>query len=117
MPSLSELMVSDVSEVFLNTDDFAETVIQEREGKRGKEQPTAITVWDIPDQRSTGTRDAKLRGSLHLSSSVVVAMSDKWQIDGRTYCTIGIGDPEHGMREVRVEHRQGDIRRDSLGVI
>jgi hypothetical protein len=115
--SLSLLVDQHADSLVFRTDRFAKTVTHVREGHRVKPSVTVLTAWDAPDQRSTGTRDAKLRGSLHVADSVTVAMSDKWQIDGRTYCTIGIGDPAHGMREVRVEHRQGDIRRDSLGVI
>lgn len=110
-------MGSDVASVFLNTDDFAESVTHVREGQRERATPAAITVWDIPDPRNTETRDAKLRGTLHIAESVVVAMSDLWTIGGVIYATIGLGDPEHGMREVRIERRQGDIRRGSLGVI
>jgi hypothetical protein len=115
--SLSQLVEDHADTLVFRTDRFADSVTQKRKGQRTPATVPVIKVWDIPDPRNTETRDAKLRGTLHIADSVVVSMSDLWTIGGVVYATIGLGDPEHGTREVRIERRQGDIRRGSLGVI
>ena len=64
--TLNEMIQSDVTDLFLNTDDFGETVVRFRGGKDGvRESITAIVTLEETEFRDD--RGRKLNSSLRLS--------------------------------------------------
>ena len=100
-----------------NEDHFAESVTRKREGHRQSTSVVCLVRWDGPEIRDTETRDAKIKGYIELATDSTLAMSDLWTVNGHTYCTKAISEPEYGMQTVSIEARQPDLRSSSLGRI
>lgn len=120
--TLASLIVSDVGDVVLNTDDFAETIKRRVEDGRGNRvsDVIAIVTWDPALPNATeGKREAVIKATLLIASGLVPApkMSDRWEIGGVTYSTTAILPAQYGMQNVMIEQRSGDMRGGSLGVL
>ncbi len=122
MGTLSDMIAGDVNAVFLDGDDFAETIRRRVEDGRGNRTSSvvAIVTWEPPISNSgDGKREANLRGSIAVPSGLnpPLKMSDRWIIGETTYATLAVHPPQYGMQSVLIEQRAGDLRGGSLGVL
>jgi hypothetical protein len=120
--TLKAMIEEHVSTVFLNTDDFAETIKRRVEDGRSNRTTSlvAVVTWDPPVSNSgEGKREANLRGTIAVPSGLnpPLKMSDRWIIGETTYATLAVHPPQYGMQNVLIEQRVGDMRGGSLGVI
>ena len=120
--TLKAMIDEHVSTVFLNADEFAETIKRRVEDGRNNRTSslTAIVTWDLPVSYSgEGKREAKFRGTIAVASGLnpPPQMSDRWIIGEMTYATLAVQPPQYGMQNVLIEQRVGDMRGGSLGVI
>ena len=59
--SLSEMLVSDVSDLLLNTSDFAESVERHRDSEPVPVALTALVTWAVPEDRSDKGKEAPVK--------------------------------------------------------
>lgn len=109
--SLSDLIVSDVADVFLDTDDFASTIIRYIGGDVGN----TSTFTGIVTMDGTNINDGRGRGydhmaSLVLSSSVTIEVGDAIKHGDERYEVKTVGEIEHGMRTVTLLRYQPDTK-------
>ena len=97
--SLKDLMISDVSDVFLQLDDFADTIIRYVGGDAGNVKTFTGIVTIHPamasHDRGRGTDQA---AELVLSSDVALAAGDAIKFGDERYEVKAVSDPEHGMK-------------------
>lgn len=116
--TLASMMSEDVSDVFLKTEDFAETLRRHVEGVKKPYTVTALVTWeDAAVTAGDGKREARIRGSLSLAADPSLSMSDRWELNGVTYQATAVSPPQYGMQTVLIEHRKSDLRSSSMGII
>jgi hypothetical protein len=116
--TLASQIVSDVPTVFLNTDDFAETVTYYPRGRA--KLSIAADVRRREDTRVTGFDDGrskKKEATIHIQSSAVdSAIGDRITFDGVTWEVVGRSQRGGGMQTLElasvesVEKSPGDRR-------
>lgn len=110
--TLADQMESDVAGVFLQDEEHAQSVT--RTPATG--DPVTVTaIWEPNDTRmrsnqpevehDTG-KSHVWKGRLYVASSVTVADSDQWTIDGETYQTHVVGKNEGGMRSIDLQLKE-----------
>lgn len=109
--TLASQILSDVSEVFLDLDDFAETVLRYVGGDAGSvRQMTAVVTLDpvtVDDGRGRGYTH---RASMVLASSVVITVGDAVKVGQNRYEVERVGDAQHGMRTVFLTRYQPEVK-------
>ena len=99
--TLVALMVSDVTDVFLRTDDFASSVLKYVGGNDGAATTiTAIITLHPVEPDDNRGRGYVLRAAMDLSEDVIITAQDAIKYDGNRYEVESVGDAEHGMRTV-----------------
>ena len=109
--SLANQILSDVDDVFLNLDDFAETIIRYIGGDVGN----ISSFTGIVTVEQTQVNDGRGRGfdhmaSLVLSSDVTIAVGDAIKHGDERYEVKTVGDPEHGMRTCHLVRYQPEVK-------
>lgn len=102
--TLKALIAADVSNVFLNADEFAESVTRWPQGYEGS-AVTVTAVWEPDDVDRDATMDGERYtqdGTLNVSSSVSVHREDVWVIGDEQYATTSTGKVEGGLRSLRL---------------
>lgn len=102
--TLKALIAADVSNVFLNTDEFAESVTRWPQGYEGS-AVTVTAVWepdDVSHQFSGDGESYTQEGSLHVVSSMTIHREDVWIIGDERYATVDTGKVEGGLRSLRL---------------
>jgi hypothetical protein len=101
--TLSDQMKSDVDDVFLNTDDFAESILRIVGGRNGRaESVTAIVTWQdtvTDDGRGRGTRRT---AEVMLADNQSVTIKDAFKIDNDFVQVTRVGPIQDGARTVWV---------------
>ena len=116
--ALSDLIAADASAVFLNTEDFAETVTHRPLGNDGDDVAvTAIVVWDKAGENGDGGKGTKLSGRLDVAGSLAVAETDQWVVGGVLYQTLSIGEPQGGLRMVMIQRTKIERRTKARNVL
>lgn len=102
--SLADQLSEDVAGVFLDTNDFAVTILHYPGGvEQAAVKVTAIVTW-YPEQEEFGRGRATMRrGELFLSSSVKVTVKDAWRIDGHRYDTETISSPQYDCQTIKIQ--------------
>lgn len=124
MTTLKDQIASDVSTVFLNTEEFAETWKQWPQGDQGR--VTAVTV--VPDYRTdfenAGTSRSTERGDeqvtrfeIYVPDSVTVTAKDVWLDESEhQYRTVEVGPLDGSMRRLTIQRNDIDhISRPGAG--
>ncbi|MEQ8636907.1 hypothetical protein [Gimesia maris] len=102
--SLKDLIAADVSNVFLNTNEFAETVTHWPAGVEDDEEDRTVIFFESPpfvEKRDRGkylVRKARLK----IASSVTIRKSDVWFRNSARWETVLPEDPIHGFRNVHL---------------
>ena len=104
--SLRDLIAADVSAVFLNLNDFGQTVKRWPAGNSGS-QANVVGVWE-PDTDGQRFADRDMEqlaytGTLWLAEATPVHADDVWVIDDVKYATQVNGEIEEGLRRVTVK--------------
>lgn len=109
--SLRNLINSDASSVFLNTDDFAESVTRYIDGHTGVQESVAAVVihGDVEVELSQG-RGRTASVTLQINESQSVSESDAFLIDSKRFEVIKVGQANEGMRVVYCHEYRGDRR-------
>ena len=110
--TLADQMASDVSDVFLNTDEHAETIT--RVPASGDPVTGIAAVWEPEDSRMRAAQNDVVhdsgkalvwRGRLYVSSDLTVAETDSWTIDGENWECMEIGKPSGGMLAIDLQRK------------
>lgn len=109
--NLSDLMATDVDDVFMVTDDFAETMIRYIGGDSGN----TSSIVGIFTPESTQPNDGRGRGydhmaTLALSSAVTLKVGDALKHGNDRYEVKTVGDEVHGMRTCELVRYEADVR-------
>lgn len=100
-----------------NTDHFAETVRRNRPDLPPL-YPAVLVTWETEQlNQGGGRRENQQRGTISHVTDSSLSLADKWVINGHTYATVSVGEPQYGMQAVKIEFRQSDMRGKSLGVL
>lgn len=109
--SLNDLMASDVADVFLQVDDFAEVILRYAGGERDRfEQVTGIVTWSPTVVTDTRGRGYTRRCELFLNDSVTVAASDAFKIGQRRCEVEAIDEAQDGARVVHLVHYESETK-------
>lgn len=99
--TLSDLMQSDVTDVFMNTDDFAETILRYVNGDPDNTcQVTAIVSWYPTVPEMSGGRATKRRGEMLISSDDAVTKKDSFKIGDDRAEVEAVGPKQDGAQIV-----------------
>ena len=109
--SLSDMIATDVSDVFLQTDDFADTVRRYRNGdlKDGIDFVAVVTVSGADTSEHLG-RGTIVRASFVCAEAADIRATDKVRHNGIDYEVENVSDPEHGMKTVTMQRYGGEFR-------
>lgn len=109
--TLAALMVTDVSDVFMNTEDFASSVIRYIGGSESNTRSiTAIVTLSQVQENDDRGRGYIHRAAMDLSEDVILTAADAIKYDGNRYEIEGIGAAEHGMRTVTLIRYQAEAK-------
>lgn len=109
--SLADQILADVDDVFLQTDDFAQTVLRYIGGDSGNvRQITAMVTLD-----PVAIDDGRGRGYLHsatmlLNADTPITEGDSVKVGELRYEVKKPGDPQYGMRTVMITRYQADVK-------
>ena len=107
--TLADQIDADVADVFLNTNEHAESVTHRPLGNASNDASVAALIWmDEPEIQNTNGRATVQRGYLDVSSTLSLNESDRWEIRGRWYDTETVSTPDTGMVRVAVVERRAD---------
>ena len=109
--SLRELMVSDITDVFLDLDDFATQVLRYVDGV----ESNTIRITGIVTLQPAIPDDNRGRGYLHradlmLKDTTAITATDAIKCNGQRYEVEAIGDAERGMRMVSLIRYQPETQ-------
>lgn len=114
--TLASQISDDVADVFLNTDDFAETVSRYPLGVAASaESVTAVFAERDPSQDTTRGDDNMRTGALHVADSVDADPRDSWLIQSEVWETTSVSGSSGGMKVVEVKRRER-MRTKPVGV-
>lgn len=109
--SLHDLIIADVSDVFLQTSDFAETHKRLIDGDEG--HVTAIV--GIPGDDMVATDDVRGRGYTHsrtfdIAEGTALSEKDAVKIGTLRYEVVRVTDPVLGMKTAHLARTQQEVR-------
>lgn len=109
--SLSDMIATDVGDVFLQTEDFATTVHRYKNGERinGGDFTGIVTITQAEPTDQFGKGQLQ-HATLVCASTVELKVGDALRHDGIRYEVESITDPEHGMVTVQMKRYQGELR-------
>lgn len=101
--TLSSLISSDVASVFLNTDEFAETVTRYIGGDPGYTQSlTSVVTLDQPEFETSRGRGFEIRGTALFDDAATLNQADALLIRGERYEVRTVKPAAFGVIEVTV---------------
>lgn len=109
--SLNDLIISDVDDVFLQIDDFAETCQRFVGGDEGNIR----SIVGIPGDDMTATDDVRGRGYTHsrtfdFAETSTLTQSDAIRIGSLRYEVVHVSDPMQGMRVAKLARTQQEVK-------
>lgn len=105
--SLATQIQSDVSDVFLNTSDFAESVTRYPLGATGSpESVTAVFAERDASQDTTRGDDNNRTATIHVASSVDADPRDTWLINSEVWETTAVKGSGDGMAVIELRKRE-----------
>jgi len=96
--TLAEQIVIDVATVFLNEDDFAETVT--RIASDGTRDDFTAILHVFPIEWNEFDKCYEQRGYVDLASTDPAELNDKWEGKAKVFKVEKLGDAMHGMRRI-----------------
>ncbi len=116
MPSFQEQLADHVTNVFLNTDQFAVTYTQYPAGNSGSPVSVKGVFQEFKPVRNMEAGEAVDKtAELEIPESVAVAEKDVWVINGEEWQTESVGDPQYGSRIIQIFRFIIDHRTNSQG--
>jgi hypothetical protein len=109
--SLRNLIISDVADVFLQVDDFAEACQRFVGGDAGNIR----TIIGIPGDDMTATDDVRGRGYTHtrtfdIAETSTLTEADAVQIGAFRYEVVHVSDPMQGMKTAKLARTQQEVK-------
>lgn len=102
--SLSDQIAADVGGVFLNEDDFAETVTHYPAGDSEAEADVIGVFAEQTMSRETERGEQRKRtAELTVASGLTLHRKDLWSIRGETWSTVTWGDDGPGMVKIELQ--------------
>lgn len=96
--TLAEQIVSDATSVFLNTDDFAESVTLLRSDSSVE---TVTAIADVfPQEWNEFDKVWEQRGFVEVLSTTPAERADKWEVGGVVFKVEKLGADRRGMRRI-----------------
>lgn len=109
--NLSDLMLADVAEVFLQTEDFASVCRRYRNGERSDSTEfTGVVTLPNADYTDAGGKGQIQRATLVCSADQGINQRDAIVHDGVKYSVLSVSLPEHGMVTVDMQVADREIR-------
>jgi hypothetical protein len=109
--SLRDLLRTDISEVFLDTEEFADTVRRYRDGDltNGVDFAGIVSVLGSDTSEHIG-RGTIFRASLMCSASADIRVKDRLRHNGFDYEIETVSDPEHGCKTASMIRYASEFR-------
>lgn len=102
--TLSDLMKTDMDDIFLSTDDFAESIVRYAGGSQSSSSVvTAVIMWDPTTVEGGRGRQTARTGQLLLNDDVSVTVSDAFMVEGNRVEVESIGPIQDGARTVWIK--------------
>lgn len=102
----------DVENVFLNEDEFADSVTQYPQGVVANETPITAVVSLKPREKELERGEGYVvRGTLDVGAGVTLNARDAWSINGNRYETKAIDEERLGMITVHIYRYEKDTTR------
>lgn len=99
--TLRDLIASDVDDVFLQLDDFAETVVRYAGGDRGRASMlTAVVTWQPTVKNETKGQGYVRRAELLLNDDVTITTTDAFSVAGLRMEVEAIDRKDHGSQTI-----------------
>lgn len=106
MSQFRDLIEEDAQGVFLNTDEFADSITHRPLRNAANDHAvTAVVSYEDPQPEHDGGVGKLVRGKLEIAASVAVTDQDQWVIDGTVWQTSenGVGEAQAGMRRILIQ--------------
>ena len=105
--TLRDEIDADAEGVFLNEDDFAESITHWPAGNSGAAAVvTAIVFLDDTEKVTESGKKFATKGTIHVSSGTTLTHDDVWVINSVNYQTIAVSTPQGGLTEIEIKHVQ-----------
>lgn len=99
--TLSSGIAADISDVFMQVDDFAETVVRQVSGNPAStESQTAVVLFDDSMIDRNRGKGQLTDGSLEIAESATVTKDDSYLIEDVRYEVVLVHPAVHGMKKV-----------------
>lgn len=113
--TLAAQILTDVDDVFLQTDDFAKTITR----YVGGDEANTLQITGIVVVQSVSIQDSRGRGfvqaaEMHLSSDTTIHEGDGIKYENERYEVKTIGATEHGMRLVSLVKYKPEVKGGKL---
>ena len=101
--TLAAQILTDVSAVFLETDDFAETILHYPLGQEDRAvQVTALVTWGQEQEEFSRGRATTRRGEIFIASGTTISVKDAWRIGNLRYDTESVSTDQYGGQTARI---------------
>lgn len=118
MPTLKDLIESQATSVFLNTDHFAEDVTHRPLGNAANDQAITVSwVEQAPERSTVRGEETVRRVELDVAASLSVDGSDLWIKDSETWAVKAIQGEAGGLRRIILERHDTETRSRAAGTI
>lgn len=112
MTTLKAQIASDVSAVFLNEEEHADSVTRYPLGDTAAGEPvTAIWEEDDPQQLLKSGKESERMGTLSIAEDQTADDRDRWLINSEIWDAVTVGRIEEGMKTVRVKRIVEEYRK------
>ena len=101
--ALNDLIISDVTDVFFDSDEFAEQVSRYSGGDQGNIQTmTAVVTLFAPQKSETRGIGYVHRGDLMIADDTTLAARDAVKVRGLRYEVEAVSDSQHGTKTAKI---------------
>lgn len=115
--AFKDLIEEHVTTVFLNTDQFADSITRRPLGVSADDVAVDAIFEEMPQSKNfEGGEQVERTAHLHIDVSTVVDESDEWVIDSVVWQTVKPGRVENGFRIVTIQRNNYKNRRMTGGV-
>lgn len=105
--TLASQILADVEDVFLSTDDFAETVSRYPLGVTASpESVVGVFAERDPNQETARGDDNNRTATLHVADSVDTDPRDTWLIGGEVWNTTSVSGASTGMKTIELRRNE-----------
>lgn len=109
--TLASQLQTDIDTVFLNTDDFAISVVRLIGGRQSQRQPmTGIFTQSDPEHDTQRGKGTMRRAELLLNDATCISTDDAFLIDQQRYEVQRVSDPQDGATTVYLIRYDGEAK-------